>query len=115
MQDNNIDHVDILKLDAEGAEWEVFAEQLKTHTLKTKVKQVSVEIHINPKHSNCSTDMTCFTKTLRHWYKTLRGLEAEGFVMYDSHKNPAGGMRIPGLKNRCCYEIAYYNSHLWTN
>lgn len=112
MSKNGIDTLDILKFDAEGSEWDVLERLLETHTLRDRVKQFSFEIHFWERR--CTTE-ECVASSMRRWYKILKGLELEGFVLYDYHVNPMSTAEKLGQGGTtlCCYELAMYNKNFF--
>jgi len=112
MAKNNIQILDILKMDVEGAEWDTFEELLKSHFLKERVRQITLEIHLWSE--DCRDKKSCSTLVTR-WNRILQGLKQEGFVLYDYHTNPVSSLSYfeDGSVFLCCYELAMYNTNLW--
>jgi hypothetical protein len=116
LEDNNVLILDILKFDAEGAEWDVLERMIfQTHTLKYRVRQISFEIHFWNDGCRKNEPERC-AKELRRWYNILKGLEDEGFVMYNTHVNPQSSrenLDQPGGQTMCCLELGAFNKALF--
>jgi len=97
--------VDVVKYDMEFGEIEILPEALRSHVLRDRVKQFTLEIHVAPIGTSVCNDQNnlqeaCRAKA-RQFYVILRMLEAEGFRLYDIWKNPFC---------EYCWQLAYVNA-----
>lgn len=97
--------IDYLKIDIESAEWSALPQIIQSGMLK-KVRQLGVEIHL----PGANDTLTEYLKLA----KTLRSLENEGMIRFDSKFNPWSKAYFPKLDliGYTAYEIAWYNSKL---
>ncbi|XP_070552272.1 probable methyltransferase-like protein 24 [Ptychodera flava] len=99
--------IDILKIDIEGAEWEVLYQMLERGTLQY-VKQLVFEVHVwKPTPGD---EKAYFQKK----YSILKWLEEQGFRMWNWHWNHlALGSKLGYnhfFREPCCYELSWINT-----
>jgi len=110
------DHVDILKFDVEGFEWEILAQLLASSALG-KVQGLLFEVHFWSNFDRSSVIEQHFPDgskhnpaSLRRWAATLRGLSAAGFELQQSHTNKFATREFllgNGATQPCCYELSF--------
>ncbi|XP_077984798.1 uncharacterized protein LOC144439386 [Glandiceps talaboti] len=99
--------IDILKMDIEGAEWQVLSQLLAKGTLQY-VKLLVFEVHLwRPTYEEEKEDF-------RQKYSTLKWLEQQGFKQWHWHEN-LQSVQIKLGENYfqaepCCYELAWINT-----
>ena len=95
--------IDYLKIDIEGAEWDVLGDVMASGML-ARVRQLGVEIHLSP--ANYSV--------IARRARILQSLEKQGMVRFDSKLNPWSRGRIDefDFTEITAYELAWYNSRL---
>jgi len=100
--------IDYLKIDIEGDEW-VVIEDIIASGMLPKIRQIGIEVHFWPANGTLSH--------FRSLAAILQSLEANGMVRFDSVINPASKDFIDAFKYTeiTCYEIAWYNNHLYQN
>ena len=86
-EDRRIDYV---KLDAEGSEWSIIADQMgAADSVLRNVPQFSLEFHLVFPHGTLSDDpgkkVTLQIEDARGFLRSVRKLEAAGFRMFESH------------------------------
>jgi len=98
--------IDYLKIDIEGDEWGVI-ENIIASGMLPNIRQMGIEVHFVPSDGTLSH--------FRNLAKTLQSLEANGMVRFDSVLNPMskGFIDAFGFIDFTCYEIAWYNNHLY--
>lgn len=97
------EHVDILKLDVEGNEWEVLDGLLNSTTLD-KIDQFMVELHFYAGNGFKGHFIHSVT-LMHHFYKVLLRL-TEKFDIFAYHSNPRSTLERLPKRTRCCYEIS---------
>ena len=64
----------MLKIDIENTEWYALPQMLASGTLRRKVKQLVIELHL-------------FNERRLHMYSVMRWLERQGFLITNLHRN----------------------------
>jgi len=97
----NRTHLDILKIDIEWSEWNVF-ELAKEDGSLSKADVLMIEIHF---------DRTFSYKKYIEQLEAIESIEKLGFLKYFAHLNPLSIMvDVPGMPNNkfpCCYELCF--------
>jgi hypothetical protein len=100
--------IDVLKVDAEGAEWPLFSE-LATSNLN--VKQLLVEVHTPTEKKKPMTKANYIDII-----QLMRKLKEAGFVLFRNHHRlsccQAFAPLLPKqLPEKCCHELSYVNTN----
>jgi FkbM family methyltransferase len=109
MTELNHTHLDVLKIDCEGCEWDVFSSFSK-EDLATKVKLLNLEIHFSSLHRIPALQT----------YLTLFDIILDSFKIFYRHDNQgdhptpihtSSELMSVGLPdNQCCIEYAFFNN-----
>ena len=88
--------IDYLKVDIEGDEWAVLEDMLRSGML-ANIRQMGVEIHFLD------------VNAARRHLGLVRSLEDAGLVRFAMRPNILAAGELFGVRDQCCYEIAWYN------
>nr|XP_027220579.1 methyltransferase-like protein 24 [Penaeus vannamei] len=107
-------NVDVLKIDVDGPEWEIFEDSIFKTDILERTRQLSIEIHLsvflNP---NLDTGHP-LTRTLHKYTRVFRGLEDRGFRL-THHEPNLFYPKFVVFANRTFntfYEMLFVNTHL---
>ena len=88
--------IDYLKVDIEDDEWAVLEDMLRSDML-ANIRQMGVEIHFLDGNA------------ARRHLGLVRSLEDAGLVRFAMRPNILAAGELFGVRDQCCYEIAWYN------
>ena len=99
--------IDYLKLGGREDEWKLIPHLIESKMLN-KVRQLSIKLHFGADDS-----IEQYISKL----KMIKSLEDLGFIRFSSRGNPFSKKNIVSLGKRdfVCYEMSWYNSHLYHN
>ncbi|XP_037785565.1 methyltransferase-like protein 24 isoform X1 [Penaeus monodon] len=107
-------NVDVLKIDVDGPEWEIFEDSIFKTDVLERTKQLSMEIHLGvflDPHLDTGLPLS---QTLQKYTRVLRGLEDRGFHL-THHEPNLFHPKYVQFANRtfnACYEVLFVNTHL---
>ncbi|XP_042865210.1 uncharacterized protein LOC122248904 [Penaeus japonicus] len=107
-------NLDVLKVDVDGPEWEIFEDSIFRTDILERTRQLSIEVHLSAfldPHLNTSLPLT---QTLQKYTRVFKGLEERGLRL--AHHEPnLFYPKFAKFANRTFnvyYELLWINTHL---
>lgn len=109
-------HIDFLKIDIEGDEWDSLHAAFIQNALKN-VKQLALEVHTDElvpsfeAASGRTSGKPTSPGRYKKFVKVMEALERAHFFKWRSQPNPTSSFRSPNTskKRTCCYDLNYIN------
>ncbi|XP_047476109.1 probable methyltransferase-like protein 24 [Penaeus chinensis] len=107
-------NVDVLKIDVDGPEWEIFEDSIFKTDVLERTKQLSMEIHLGVFLDPQLDTGLPLSLTLQKYTRVLRGLEDRGFHLTYNEPNifHPKYVKFANRTFHTCYEMLFVNTHL---
>ncbi|XP_037785563.1 methyltransferase-like protein 24 [Penaeus monodon] len=107
-------NVDVLKIDVDGPEWEIFEDSIFKTDILERTRQLSIEIHLSAFLDPQLDTGLPLTQTLRKYTRVFRGLEDRGFRLthYEPNIFYSKFVKFASKTFNAYYELLFVNTQL---